>query len=165
MSMKTFVIYVLIIICLAFPSLTAQGQKVQYLSVPELEKILKNSDNKLFVVNFWATWCPPCVKEIPSFEKVSMEYDTTKVKFIMVSLDFPSQIEKQLIPFIKKQNLSLKVAVMMDIDYNSWIDKVDISWQGEIPATLMFNNKRRVRYFHAGEFDETMLKKKIDEYL
>jgi thiol-disulfide isomerase/thioredoxin len=152
-------------ICLAISSMTVLGQKLQYLSVPELEKILKNPANKLFVVNFWATWCPPCVKEIPSFEKVSGEYDTAKVKFIMVSLDFPSQIEKQLIPYIKKHNLSLKVAVMLDIDYNSWIDKVDISWQGEIPATLIFNNNRKIRYFHSGEFDESMLKQKIDEYL
>ena len=146
-------------------SLQVYGQKVNYIKIPELEKILGNHDNKVFVVNFWATWCPPCVKEFPDFEKVAGEYDTTAVKFIMVSLDFPSQIRKQLIPFLEKNKVSLDVAVMMDIDYNAWIGKVDASWQGEIPATLVFNNTKNLRNFHSGELNEATLKKMINAYL
>lgn len=88
------------------------GQKVTHIKVPDLEKILKTPENNLFVVNFWATWCPPYVAELPNFEKVAKEYTTEEVRFILVSLDFPGQIEKQLILFLKKNKISLDVYVM-----------------------------------------------------
>lgn len=144
---------------------TASGQKFQFIKVPELEKILNNPENKLFVINFWATWCPPCIREFPNFEKVSKEFSQSEVKFIMVSLDFPSELEEKLIPFIEKNNVSLDVALMTDLDYDSWIDKVDASWHGEIPSTLVFNNSRKKRQFHLGEIDEAGLRKLIKSNL
>lgn len=141
------------------------GQNIEYIKVPELTKILNNPDNKLFVINFWATWCLPCIKELPNFEKAAKDYDPAKVKFILVSLDFPSQIEKRLIPFLKKNKVTLDVAVMTDIDYNSWIDLVDPLWQGNIPATLFLNNATQKRYFHMGTVDEPGLRKYIHLFL
>jgi thiol-disulfide isomerase/thioredoxin len=143
----------------------SSGQKLDYIKVPELEKILKNPENKLFVVNLWATWCPPCVRELPDFEKVAKFYSVSRVQFIMISLDFPSQVEKQLIPFLKKNNISLDVSLMTDVDYNSWINKVDSSWQGDIPATLIFNNSQKIRHFHSGELSEKDLRKLIDTFI
>lgn len=146
-------------------SVETEGQKVEYIKIPDLEKILSSKDNKLFVLNFWATWCGPCVSEMPGFEKVSKDYNHDKVRFILVSLDFPSQIQEQLIPFLKKNNITIEVAVMTDLDYNKWIDKVDTRWQGDIPATLFFNNQRKTRYFHSGELAEADLRKYIDSFL
>ena len=143
----------------------ASGQKIEYIKVPDLEKMLNNQENKLFIVNLWATWCAPCVKELPAFEKVAGEYDQSKVRFIMISLDFPSQVENQLKPFLKKNNISLDVSVMMDTDYNSWIDKVDPQWQGNIPSTLFVNNVKKSRYFHSGEITEQELRTIINKYL
>jgi thiol-disulfide isomerase/thioredoxin len=158
-----YVIYMLVIF--SFLNKVAEGQKIEYIRVPELERILVNTDNKLYVLNFWATWCAPCVSEIGNFERAAKAYDPSKVKFLLISLDFPSQIEKQLIPFLKKNNISLDVAVMMDVDYNKWIDKIDKGWQGDIPATLFFNNSRKSRYFHSGEVTEPELKKYINSLL
>ena len=164
--MKTISYIILILLLSTTLSLSsASAQKVQYIRVPDLEKILKNPENKLFVLNLWATWCPPCVKEMPAFEKTAAQYGTENVRFVMVSLDFPSQVEKQLIPFLKKNNITLDVAVMMDTDYDSWISKVDEKWQGNIPATLFFNNHRQTRYFHTGELTESELKTLISKYL
>jgi thiol-disulfide isomerase/thioredoxin len=143
----------------------AAAQDINYLKIPELEKILNNSDNKVYVINFWATWCAPCVSEIPGFEEVSKGYDKKKVRFVMVSLDFPSQIEKQLIPFLKKNKITLDVFVMTDLDYNAWIDKVDPSWQGDIPATLFINNQKKTRLFHSGVVTGPDLKKYINSML
>jgi thiol-disulfide isomerase/thioredoxin len=163
--MKKLGLYLFILTLLTLTSFRVSAQKFEFIKVPELEKILKNPDNKLFVINFWATWCPPCVKEFPGFEEVSKDYDTSKVKFIMVSLDFPSDLEKQLIPFIENNNVTLEVALMTDLDYDKWIDKVDPLWHGEIPATLVFNNAKNLRYFHLGEVGEPELRKMIDRYL
>lgn len=154
------VIFVLFLVA----SSTLEGQKIEYIKIPDLEKILGNSDNKLYVLNFWATWCAPCVSEIPAFEKTAKSFDPQKVRFILVSLDFPSQIEKQLLPFLKKNKVTLDVAVMTDIDYNAWIDKVDAKWQGDIPATLFFNNYTKTRYFHTGELSESELRKNINSF-
>jgi len=154
----------IIIVLFLVASSPLEGQKVEYIKIPDLEKILGNSDNKLYVLNFWATWCAPCVSEIPAFEKTAKSYDPQKVRFILVSLDFPSQIEKQLLPFLKKNKVTLDVAVMTDIDYNAWIDKVDAKWQGDIPATLFFNNYTKTRYFHTGELSESELRKNINSF-
>ena len=162
--MKIVSVYILVL-SLIFSVSEVSGQKIEYIKVPELEKILKNPEDKLFVVNLWATWCAPCVAELPAFEKTAGDYDKSKVRFLMISLDFPNQIEKQLKPFLLKNKITLDVAVMMDVDYDSWIDKVDPQWQGTIPATLIFNNKDKIRYFHSGEISETELKGLINKFL
>jgi thiol-disulfide isomerase/thioredoxin len=143
----------------------AGAQKIEQIRIDGLERILNSRENKLLVVNFWATWCPPCVMELPDFEKVAGEFDRSKVRFILVSLDFPSQIETQLKPFLEKNKITLDVTVMMDTDYNSWIDKVDPQWQGNIPSTLFLNNQRKSRYFHSGELDESGLRKLINQFI
>jgi thiol-disulfide isomerase/thioredoxin len=158
-----FIVVSLAVLIISSPGI--QGQKIAYIKIPDLEKILKNNENKLFVLNFWATWCAPCVAEISGFEKAAADYDPGKVRFIMVSLDFPSQIENQLIPFLKRNKITLEIDVMMDVDYNAWIDKVDPQWQGDIPATLFFNNPKKSRYFHSGGLSEPELKKYINSLL
>lgn len=152
-----------LIITGAVPVISAQ--KIEYFKIPELEKILNNSEDKLYVINFWATWCAPCVSELPAFEKVAKDYNPSKVRFLLVSLDFPSQIEKQLIPFLKKNKITLDVAVMMETDANLWIDKVDPSWQGNIPSTLVLNNRKKTRHFHSEALDEQELRDLINSFL
>ena len=163
--MRRYCLNILAFSALAISYLPVQGQDVEFIKVPELEKILNSRDNKLYVVNFWATWCAPCIKEFPAFEKVSAEFSTDKVQFLMVSLDFPSQVKQQLMPFLKKNNVKLRVALMTDLDYDSWIDKVDPSWQGDIPATLIFNNVRKKRSFKPGAIDESGLREMINANL
>jgi thiol-disulfide isomerase/thioredoxin len=141
------------------------GQKIEYIKIPELEKILNNNENRLYVVNFWATWCAPCVSELPAFENAAKNYSPDKVRFLLISLDFPSQIEKQLIPFLNKNKITLDVGVMMETDANLWIDKVDPSWQGNIPSTLLLNNRKKIRHFQSEALDEQGLKKLINAYM
>ena len=156
------ILAVLLSLTLGLASLSAQ--KIEKIGVPELEKILSSPDNVLYVINFWATWCAPCVTELPYFEKLAKEYKSNDVRFVLVSLDFPSQIDTKLIPFLKKNKITLDVKIMTDLDYNSWIEKVDATWQGNIPSTLFFNNARSVKYFHPNEVTEKELKEIINKY-
>ena len=141
-----------------------QAQNIEKIGIPELEKILASPADELHVVNFWATWCPPCVTELPHFEKLSGEYQGKGVKFILISLDFPSQIDTKLIPFLKKNKIKADVRVMTNLDYNSWIEKVDAGWQGNIPVTLFFNNATKKRYFHPSEVTEQELRDLITKH-
>ena len=98
------------------------------------------SVDKTYVINFWATWCAPCVKELPHFEEVNNEYKNKNTEVILVSLDFPSQIESKLKPYLKKNKIKSRVILLDDSKMSSWIPKVSEQWDGGIPATLIVNS-------------------------
>lgn len=116
-----------------------------------LEHLLHFENDTTYVVNFWATWCKPCVAELPYFEQLWDDYGDKKFKVLLISLDFPQQIEKKLIPFIQKHQLKSEVWVLNDSDANSWIDKVSTKWSGSLPATLVYN--RDAREFQEKSFE------------
>jgi thiol-disulfide isomerase/thioredoxin len=163
--MKYFYTLSAAFLLLIFTTETTEGQKLTQIRIPDLEKILSAKDDRLYVINFWATWCPPCVKELPHFQKVAKEFHRDDVSFLLVSIDFPSQIESHLRPFLEKNDVELDVAIMMDTDQNEWIDKVDPSWQGNIPVTLMLNNAKMTRKFHPGDLNEKELREMINSLL
>jgi len=121
-------------------SIDAQNPVIfdNYLS---LEKAVLNDKNTTYVVNFWATWCAPCIKELPYFEKLNSE--NKQVKVVLVSLDFKDQFESKLVPFLKKKSIKSEVVLLTDKDYNSWLPKVDNEWSGSIPATLIIKNGKK----------------------
>ncbi len=124
------------------------------------EKLLSSDSDTTFVINFWATWCKPCVEELPYFEAYHEKYKNEKVKVILVSMDFPKQIEKKVVPFINDRNLQPEVIILDEPDPNSWIDKVDPEWSGAIPITIIFKQDKRgffERSFHSLEdLEKTM---------
>lgn len=129
-------------------------QKVPVIGFTGLSEILNTSGDTTFVVNFWATWCIPCVKELPEFEKLNNHYINKKFKIILISLDFKKDLQTRLIPFIKNRNLSYQIYLFSEPDPNSWIPKIDPDWSGAIPATLIFNKHKRVFRESSLTFDE-----------
>ncbi len=128
-----------------------------------LEPLLNKQDDNVYVVNFWATWCAPCVKELPYFETLNQEYQSKNVKVILVSLDFPKQYETKLKPFIKDKNLKSKIVVLNDVDANSWVPKVSEDWTGAIPATVIYNKNKRS--FYEKSFNLQELKAEVNKFL
>lgn len=127
------------------------------------EKFLNQNDNKIHVINFWATWCAPCVKELPYFEKLNTEYGSKNVEVLLVSLDFPHLYDSKLKPFIKKKNIRSKVIALDDVDMNTWIPKVDEAWSGSLPATIIYKNKERKFFEKSFTFEE--LEKEVKQFL
>jgi len=109
-----------------------------------LEPLFRFGNDTTYVVNFWATWCKPCIKELPYFEEFNSNHATEKVKVVLVSLDFPKQVESNLVPFVQKKQLQSKVVVLLDGKYNDWIDKVSPDWSGAIPATYIYKKERNL---------------------
>lgn len=109
--------------------------------IDALNTRLKNGGDTIYVVNFWATWCGPCVAELPYFEKLDSVYKDKKVKVILVSTDFRKDIDTRLKPFVEKRKLHSEVDFLDEIYDNEWIPKVDSAWQGNIPATKIYNAK------------------------
>ena len=98
------------------------------------------SVDKTYVINFWATWCSPCIKELPYFEEVNKKLNDKNTEVILVSLDFPSQIESKLKPYLTRNKIKSKVILLDDSKMNTWVPKVSEQWDGGIPATLIVNS-------------------------
>ena len=140
-----------------------QVSSVKTYTYSELKPLLERNDGKTYIVNFWATWCAPCVKELPYFEKIKKEFDDKNVEVLLVSLDFPKQVEKKLIPFINKRKLNSKVVLLDDINEDVWIKSIDENWSGAIPATLIYNKNKRKFYEHS--FDYETLEKELQTFI
>ncbi len=138
--------------------LSAENEVIEVYNFDQLQTYLSNKSDKTYVVNFWATWCKPCIKELPFFEAVQAGH-ADKVKVILVSLDFPDKLESKLKPFIKENNLKSQVVLLDDPYENEWIPKIDSSWTGAIPATLIFNGSKR--RFYERSFTEEELENEI----
>jgi thiol-disulfide isomerase/thioredoxin len=144
-------------------TLDAAGIVVKSYTYKELKVLLDQKDNKTYVVNFWATWCAPCVKELPAFEKLNKEYAAKGVSVLLVSLDFSKQVKRRLIPFIAKKKLQSKVVLLDNGKDDSWIKAIDSAWTGAIPATLIFN--KTSRKFYEQSFDYESLEIELQGFL
>lgn len=127
---------------------------VPVMSFGDLEPRLNQDDGNTWVVNFWATWCAPCVKEMPYFEKIRKNYLDKNVKVLLVSLDFANQLERRVIPFVNEHNIESEVILLNDPRANNWIPKVSEEWSGALPATLIYNKNHRKFYEQTFTFDE-----------
>lgn len=158
---KKYLLLILVFVIGFNLSLHAQNSEVKVIKVPELERIIDNSSSKLKVINFWATWCKPCIKELPYFVEAQKKYPD--VEFIFMSLDYAENAAK-VNAFSKKKGLNKSSMYLIDeLDYNSWIDKVSPDWSGAIPGTLFVNASGKEFFekeFHEGELEQIIEKKK-----
>ncbi|WP_299368188.1 TlpA disulfide reductase family protein [Winogradskyella sp.] len=128
-----------------------------------LEPLINKTDNKVHVVNFWATWCAPCIKELPYFEEVNQKYKDKNVEVLLVSLDFPRQYDSKLKPFIEKNDIQSEVVALDDTDMNRWVALVNENWTGAIPATIIYNNKKR--QFYERSFTQKELETELEQFI
>lgn len=126
--------------------------QVKLLTLNDLDKRLTKGKDTTYVINFWATWCGPCVEELPHFEKINKGSAKQPVKVILVSLDFKSKLKTAVIPFVEKNKLSSEVYVINEPDQQVFIERVDKGWSGAIPATLFVHTNKKIRQFYEKEF-------------
>jgi thiol-disulfide isomerase/thioredoxin len=127
------------------------AQKIQGVDRNWISAMSQNNSDTTYIINFWATWCKPCVEELPHFEKINAAYSNQKVKVILVSCDFTKQIDSRVVPFIKAKKIQSEVVYMKETDPNEWIELVDSDFSGAIPATLIINGAQKFRFFKEGE--------------
>lgn len=136
--------------------------QVAVLKITDLEKRIKNNSDTIYIVNFWATWCVPCIKELPDFDSIHTEYKNSKVKVLLVSMDFKEDLKTKLLPFIRTKKIKSEVLLLDEVNGNYFIPKVSEQWTGAIPATLIINNQKKIQHFFETKLNYEFLKTEID---
>ena len=127
------------------------AQDIPHIKAEQITRWKTADTDTVFVLNFWATWCGPCVAELKHFEKLTQKYAAQKVKVVLVSADFKRDVEKKLKPFVKRKKLKSQVVFMDEPTANKWIDLVSPDWSGTIPATLIVSKRKGYERFFEGE--------------
>jgi thiol-disulfide isomerase/thioredoxin len=135
------------------------SQQVRKIKVTELEKTIKESKTPL-IVNFWATFCIPCIEEIPYFQKLAKKYEKDSVKLLLVSLDLKDDYAK-VGPFATKRRFTAPIVWLDESNADYFCPKVDSSWSGSIPSSLFINNSTGYRKFYEEKIPEEKLEKEI----
>lgn len=143
-------------------SFLASGQASDIATLEQLQAKLQGENDRIQVVNFWATWCAPCLKELPLLEKLNDERKDVHVRLISLDLDLDPNADK-VRNFVQRKKLKAEVIILDEKDPNTWINKVDKGWSGAIPATLVINNRNGKRKFVEGQLHPGDLEKLISE--
>lgn len=135
-----------------------QAQQIAAMSMDEIIHYASAKDTT-YIVNFWATWCAPCVQELPEFNKLHKHYAGKPVKVILVSLDFKENYPMRLQTFLQRKHITPEVIWLTDTNPNDFVPKVDKAWQGSIPATVIINKGKELKEFIEGQVTERQIKK------
>lgn len=136
---------------------------VTIVSLRQLQNTTIKQNDTLYVVNFWATWCKPCVHEMPYFEASNQKFKGQKVKFYFVSTNYAR--EAQLVKsFINEKQVKADVLLLDAGNPNIWIDAIDSTWSGAIPATAMYRHGKKT-LFYEGEFTQSQLDSVIQKQI
>ncbi len=120
-----------------------------YTEFDEIAPLFTQNNDTIYVINFWATWCAPCVKEMPHFRELAREYADRPVKIVLVSLDFKKDVRTKLLQFVRREKLGIPVVALTDPNQSAWIDRVNPKWGGAIPVTVVYHKGARMFYEEA----------------
>ncbi len=158
--MKSVLSFVLLL-CTGFLS----RAQIAHYSAEDIVRRCSSKDT-VYIVNFWATWCAPCVGELPEFNRIKDKYADKAVKVLLVSLDFPADNSYKLEGFLKRKNVTPEVVWLSDTNPNVFIPKIDNSWGGSIPATVIVQSGKQFKKFIEGTVTErevsAIVKKLLD---
>jgi thiol-disulfide isomerase/thioredoxin len=144
-----------------FLFVAAVGQTLPRVTARELNARIQSAGDRIRIYNFWATWCAPCVKEMPLFERFQAEHPEVEVVFVSLDLNLDPDPAK-VVRFVARKKLTSEVILLDEGDPNSWIDLIEKKWSGALPATLVVNPSTQVRVFEQREFKEGELERLVD---
>lgn len=148
-------------------NLYAQSSKkivVEDMDKAKLEKLIKNRNGKVLLLNIWASWCPPCKKEFPDLVKIADKYKNSKVEIIGLSVDDRSDLQTEVVPFLQKNNVNFKIYIQNFKNIEELISFFP-KWEGAIPLTVIFDKNGKEKNFIIGMRDFEFFDKAIQKVL
>lgn len=143
--------------------ISANSQKIAKWKIEDVVKSFSAKNDTVYVVNFWATFCKPCVEEIPDFIRIVNKYKKQKVKLLLVSLDLPSYVAVRLPAFIKKNNYKTNHVWLNETDADHFCPMIDPKWSGAIPSTIIVNNSNGYKKFTEDQITPEDFEKYLQE--
>ncbi len=152
------------------PEVTEEtAPEVTVVSSDELLEAIRDNKGKVVVVKFWATWCVPCVEELPKviafYEK---HKDSETVAFVSVSADLADSVDDTVIPFLKEKTVPFPVRVIDAAGPDEIVAGLGIEetgWEGTLPAAFVFDKEGRLSKFWLGSVPEGALQDAVDALL
>ena len=147
--MKNFItgyIRSVLVVIISTITVSVHAQEIKRAKITDVAKIISESKTPL-IVNMWATWCGPCVEELPYFIKEVNAHARDSVQFLMVSLDFKESFPDGMKEFMKKRKIDHATLWLDETNADYFCPKIDPKWEGAIPATLFIDNKTGYRKF------------------
>lgn len=120
------------------------SQRVSLIKINELNKRISEGGDTIYIINLWATWCAPCIEELPGFEQMKQQYGMEKMKILLLTVDFKSELNSAVLPFVRKKQLKNEVLLLNEEDAQAYINRIDSAWSGSIPATLFIQKGNRL---------------------
>jgi len=145
------------------PSSAQTNILVEPINQAGLQKLIGERKGKILLLNIWATWCAPCVAEFPDLAKLSQTSDTSATEVVAISADYPDEVDSKIIPFLKKLNIPFRVYVAQFAHQEDFINAVNRSWSGALPATLIYDSHGKERFFHVGQQSFDDFKHEVDK--
>ncbi|MGE0128212.1 MAG: redoxin domain-containing protein [Blastocatellales bacterium] len=139
--------------------------KVAALKPADFAKFKDSAKGKVLVINFWATWCGPCVAEFPEFVMLDAKYRDKGVKFVGITADDPADVQPKVIPFIKKQRVMFDIVLQDTDDPQEMMDQINKDWSGVLPATFVYDKQGNLAYSRFGIIDRDLLVAEIEKAL
>ena len=136
------------------------AQEIKSLKIAELEKIIAETKTPL-IVNFWATWCIPCIEELPYFLQEYANHKKDSLQLLLVSMDFKEEFPGKVRSFAKKRKITAPIVWLDETNADIFCPKIDSSWSGAIPASVFINPKTGYRKFYEEQLSHEQLKKEI----
>lgn len=134
-------------------------------SVQMLALFKRNEENpKPLLVNFWATWCGPCIEEFPDLVEIDKDYKG-KIDFITITLDDLEEIETGVPRFLRQQKAEMPTYLLKTADESEAISAVYSEWQGGLPFTIFFDGKGGVAYSRQGKIVLSTMKAEIEKII
>ncbi len=148
-------------------SLSSFAQEIKPVrNIDDLEAIRKDTEGKVVLYNFWATWCGPCVKEFPDLVKLYSNYKDKGFTIVFISVDMPEQVETKVVPFLKKQKVDFTTYYNDFKTIDNFINYYDKNWEGAIPSTYIYDKNGKLSSKFIGsqtyEFFEEEIKKLLN---
>lgn len=154
----------IILAVLAFTT-AAQGQLIPRVKMAEVVNTYSRKTDSVYVINFWATFCRPCVGEIPHFISITNRYAAQKVKLLLVSLDLKEDYPAKIRAFAKQRHFNANMAWLNETNADVFCPMIDKSWSGAIPATIMVNARTGYRKFFEAELSAEEFEKALKEVI
>jgi len=148
------------ILLVIFDVFLANAQSIPKWKITDVEDFIKKSESPV-IVTFWATYCIPCIEEIPYFEELVKKYEDKGVKLLLVSLDFENFYPSRIRKFAAKQKFTAPIVWLDETSADYFCPKIDSAWSGVMPATLLVNNKSGYRSFFEEQIPREVLEAEI----